>query len=60
PADEKEKIFQSFYRGTNVKDFHGNGIGLYITGKIINLFNGTIDVTSMPGKGTSIIIHFVR
>jgi signal transduction histidine kinase len=57
-ADEKEKVFQSFYRGTNVKDFHGNGIGLYITGKIINLFNGTIDVTSMPGKGTSIIIHF--
>jgi signal transduction histidine kinase len=60
PADEKEKIFQSFYRGTNVKDFHGNGIGLYITGKIINLFSGTIDVTSMPGKGTSVIIHFVR
>jgi signal transduction histidine kinase len=60
PADEKEKIFESFYRGTNVKDFHGTGIGLYITGKIINLFNGTIDVTSMPGKGTSIIIHFAR
>ncbi len=58
PAEETEKVFHSFYRGTNVKDYHGNGIGLYITGKIINLFNGTINITSIPDKGTSITIHF--
>ena len=60
PADETEKVFHSFYRGTNVKDYHGNGIGLYITGKIINLFNGTINITSIPSQGTSINIDFVR
>lgn len=58
PADEIEKIFESFYRGTNAKDHHGTGIGLYITGKIINLFNGTIDIISEPGKGTAITIQF--
>jgi signal transduction histidine kinase len=60
PADEKEKVLGSFYRGTNVKDYQGTGIGLYITGKIISLFSGTINITSEPGKGTSITIDFVR
>jgi signal transduction histidine kinase len=58
PADEIEKIFESFYRGTNAKDHHGTGIGLYITGKIINLFNGTINIISESGKGTAITIQF--
>ncbi len=60
PAEELEKVFQSFYRATNVKDYKGNGIGLYITGKIINLFNGTIDAASEPGKGTSITVSFTN
>jgi signal transduction histidine kinase len=58
--DEVAKIFESFYRGTNVKGYNGNGIGLYVTNKIINLFNGTINVNSMPGKGTTIAIQFVN
>ncbi|MDB4903503.1 MAG: cusS [Mucilaginibacter sp.] len=57
--DEVAKIFESFYRGTNVKGYNGNGIGLYVTNKIINLFNGTINVNSIPGKGTTIAIRFV-
>jgi len=58
PADEMEKIFKSFYRGANVKDFNGSGIGLYITTKIISLYNGTINVKSDPGKGAAITINF--
>ena len=49
PPDEMEKIFQSFYRGTNVKNYHGSGIGLYITSKIISLFNGVISVAPATG-----------
>ena len=60
PADEVGKIFQSFYRAANVKDYKGNGIGLYITGKIISLFNGSIAACSNPGEGTTITIHFKR
>jgi len=58
PPDEQEKVFRSFYRGTNVKDFSGSGIGLYVTGKIIALFNGTIDIRSTPGQGTHVIVTF--
>jgi signal transduction histidine kinase len=60
PADELEKVFQSFYRGANVRGYLGNGIGLYVTNKIITLFNGTINVNSIPGEGTNIKITFVR
>jgi signal transduction histidine kinase len=58
--DELEKIFESFYRGTNVKDYNGNGIGLYVTSKIISLFNGTISVNSVPASNTIVTIQFNR
>ncbi len=57
---ELEKVFESFYRGTNVKSFQGNGIGLYVTGKIIQLFNGIITVDSTPGETTTFTIKFSR
>jgi signal transduction histidine kinase len=60
PADELEKVFQSFYRGANVKEYMGSGIGLYVTGKIIALFNGDINIESSPGHGTHIIVTFKR
>jgi signal transduction histidine kinase len=58
PADELEKVFQSFYRGANVKEYMGSGIGLFVTGKIIALFNGSIGIESTSGKGTHIIVTF--
>lgn len=58
PPGEAEKVFLSFYRAANVQQYHGNGIGLYVTNKIISLFNGTISVDSMPGRGTSITVQF--
>jgi signal transduction histidine kinase len=58
--EELTNVFDSFFRGKNVKDFQGNGIGLYVTGKIIQLFNGTISINSIPGKGTNVTIQFVR
>ncbi len=57
-AEELDKVFNSFYRGTNVKSYHGNGIGLYVTNKIINLFNGTITVNSIQNEGTTVTIKF--
>jgi len=56
---EVDKIFESFYRGTNVNGYVGNGIGLYVTNKIINLFNGSIRIESMPEQGTAVEVQFV-
>ncbi|MDB5109396.1 MAG: hypothetical protein JWR67_510 [Mucilaginibacter sp.] len=60
PIKEQEKVFNSFYRGANVKEHPGNGIGLYVTGKIIDLFNGTINIESTSEQGTAIVVEFLR
>ncbi|MHB8208758.1 sensor histidine kinase [Mucilaginibacter sp.] len=60
PSEEQAKVFESFYRGSNGKYFQGTGVGLYVTNKIISLFNGKIDVYSTVGVGTSIVISFIR
>jgi signal transduction histidine kinase len=60
PRDEQEKVFESFYRATNVKEYHGSGVGLYVTGKIISLFNGTIRIDSSSEQGSVVIIEFLR
>ncbi len=60
PSKEHEKVFHSFYRATNVKGYSGNGIGLYVTGKIIELFKGTINIDSIANQGTVIMVEFLR
>jgi signal transduction histidine kinase len=52
--DEKElhHIFDAFYRGGNQKFAGGNGIGLSLTKKIIDLHKGTITVDSQKNDGT--------
>ncbi|WP_299499496.1 ATP-binding protein [Mucilaginibacter sp.] len=60
PHDDMELVFKSFYRGNNSRSFAGNGIGLYVTQKIIQLFNGTLTIESVENKGTSITVNFNR
>lgn len=60
PADEKDKIFRPFYRSANAIRFDGFGIGLSLTEKIIRLHNGTIEVQSEPGVGTTFRFVFPR
>ena len=56
--DELSLVFDSFYRGKNVNGYQGTGIGLYVTNKIINLFNGVITVNSVPNHNTIVTIQF--
>ncbi|WDF80797.1 ATP-binding protein [Mucilaginibacter sp. AW1-7] len=59
PAEDQEKIFTPFYRSANGRVFDGNGVGLYVAFKIIQLFNGTINIQSVVGQGTTFTISFV-
>ncbi|WP_158825476.1 sensor histidine kinase [Mucilaginibacter lacusdianchii] len=59
-SQEQAKIFNSFYRAPGAKAYPGSGIGLYVTEKIVRLFNGTIRLQSEPGKGTTFIIVFAH
>jgi signal transduction histidine kinase len=48
-------IFERFYRGQNVRQsgIPGTGLGLAIVKEIVNLHEGTIEIESVVGKGTT-------
>jgi len=52
PPSDHSKIFTPFYRGENKQFANGNGIGLSLTARIIQLHNGSISVESVVGEGT--------
>ncbi len=58
PREDISKIFDPFFRGSNTSFVRGSGIGLSLVKRIIQNHNGTIDISSEPGKGTVIRIRF--
>ena len=56
PESERDKIFTLFYRGGNDKGVKGYGIGMSLALKIIRLHNGSLDVLSYPGEGTTFVV----
>ncbi|SFE93730.1 Signal transduction histidine kinase [Chitinophaga sp. CF118] len=54
--EELNKIFEPFYRGTNVQKIRGHGLGLSICKKIVLLHKGHISVSSITGKGTTFTV----
>lgn len=57
-TEELEHIFTPFYRGSNKTYADGNGIGLSLTKKIIQLHKGTIAVFSKKNQGTTFTVQF--
>lgn len=53
PPEEQTQIFEPFYRGQNVDTIRGTGLGLAITKEIVNLHNGTLDLVSEVGRGST-------
>lgn len=51
--DDKPKIFERFYSAQHQNGYIGTGIGLNLTYLLIQMHNGSIDVSDNPeGKGT--------
>ena len=61
PPQYQSKIFERFYRVQEKSDFaSGLGIGLYISKQIVEAHNGTINVESKEGEGSTFIIKIPK
>ncbi|MEJ0034304.1 MAG: ATP-binding protein [Bacteroidota bacterium] len=58
PADQIERIFDRFYRVENTggRSQEGTGIGLAMVKELVKLHHGTIDVLSVPKKGSTFTV----
>jgi signal transduction histidine kinase len=58
-TEELTRIFQEFYRSESAKAEVqlGTGLGLPIVNQILKIYQGSIQVDSTPGKGSTFTIH---
>jgi len=56
PLEEKEHLFQRFYRGDKSRHRGGTGLGLSICEAIVNSCGGTIECSSRPGYGSEFTV----
>lgn len=52
-AEERDRIFEAFHRGTSSKSTNGTGLGLAVAKAAAERLGGHIDVESEPGNGTT-------
>ncbi len=58
--DDLPRVFDRFYRSREARALHaeGTGLGLAIVKSIMELHQGSVTITSAPGQGTSVTLHF--
>lgn len=54
PAEELKFLFDPYFRASNVNHISGNGLGLSIVKRCVNLHHGIISITSKETKGTTV------
>jgi len=56
PTNEQEQMFDELYRGSDVRDRAGSGIGLTLVKRIVEKHGWQLDVSSEHGRGTQITL----
>ncbi len=56
PMEDRQQIFEPFYRGSNIDSIPGTGLGLSIVKTIVDLHGGVIALESQVGAGTTFTV----
>jgi len=56
-AGDRGRLFERYYRGSNVSGIVGTGVGLYLVKTAVDLHKGRIEVESEEGKGSRFTIR---
>ncbi len=54
--DDKEHLFERFFRAKNVTNVPGTGLGLHIVARYVELLGGHVDLQSELNSGTTVTI----
>jgi PAS domain S-box-containing protein len=57
PPQDVEHLSEAFYRGANVGNLPGTGLGLLITRQAAEIHGGSLEIKSVLGRGTTVTIH---
>ena len=52
-AEAVSRIFDRFYQADRSRSHEGIGLGLTLSKRILDILDGTIDVHSVPGEGST-------
>jgi PAS domain S-box-containing protein len=58
--EDREHLFERFFRGANASNIQGTGLGLHIVSKYVELLNGSIECKTRLNEGTLFTILFPK
>ncbi|MCU0566667.1 MAG: hybrid sensor histidine kinase/response regulator [Oculatellaceae cyanobacterium Prado106] len=56
PPEEQSRLFEPFFRGSNVQAFRSSGLGLAVVKTCVDTHGGDIEVISQVDQGTTVVV----